>query len=75
MANFPPLVADHRYVERVGGRDSALHVVDRAGGGQKKRKDGHNRDHRPGEFELIAAVDLRWLLTFVCGPLAKSNVV
>ena len=74
VANFPPpLVADHRDVERVGGRDSSLHIVDRPRRSQKEHKDGHNRDHCPGEFELIAAVDLRRFMTFISGPLPKSN--
>ena len=74
VANFPPpLVADHRDIERVGRRDSALYIVDRARRGQKEHKDGHNRNHCPGEFELIAAVDLRRFMTFISGPLAKPQ--
>src|SRR4029450_381936 len=65
VANFPPpLVADHRDTERVGGRDGALYIINRARRCEKEHKDGHNRDHCPGEFELIAAVDLRRLMDF-----------
>src|SRR5262249_7796124 len=74
VANFPPpLVADHRDVERIGRRDSALYIVNRACRREKEHEDGHNWDHCPGEFELVAAVDLRWLPSVVTGPLAKSN--
>src|SRR5262245_11018256 len=73
VANFPPpLVADHRDVERIGRRDGALYIVNRARRGQKKHKDGHNRNDGPGEFELIAAVDLRWFASVVTRTLAKS---
>src|SRR5262249_7416195 len=74
VANFPPpLVTDHRDIERVGGRDGALYIVNRAGRCEKEHKDGHNRNDCPGEFELIAAVDLRWFLAFIVRPATKSN--
>src|SRR5262245_2055462 len=74
VANFPPpLVADHRDIKRIGRRDGALYIVNRARRCEKEHKDGHNRNDCPGEFELIAAVDLWWLPSIVTGPLAKSN--
>src|SRR5215813_2105636 len=74
VADFPPpLVADHRDVERAGGRGSALYIVSRARRGQKKYKDDENGDHRPGEFDLVAAVDLRRFAAFILGPLPKPK--
>src|SRR5215510_11339904 len=74
VANFPPpLVADHRDVERIGRRDGALYIVDRARGRQKEHKDDNNRDHRPCELDLVTAVDLRRFASVVTGTLAKPN--
>ena len=74
VANFPPpLVTDHRHVERIGGRDSALHIVNRARRSQNKHKDDQNWDHGPGELDLIAAIDLRRLTNFIPRPPPKPN--
>ena len=50
------------------GRSGVLDGGDHARGRQEQRHDDEHRNDRPGEFDLVAAVDLRRLAIVVVGP-------
>ena len=52
---------------RVLGRDSILHIRDHPHGRHEERHDYQNGNDGPGEFHLVAAVDL-WRLRGCCRP-------
>jgi hypothetical protein len=61
----PPLMSDHADFERVGGQLRILHVGDRARRDQHQDEDDKNRDDRPRQLELVAAINLRRLFSIV----------
>ena len=74
IAIFPPiLMANHHHVQRVGRLARLLVYGDDASGGQKKHHQNQNRNHRPQHFDLIAAVDLRWIGIGVAGAMAEAD--
>src|SRR5580704_7577921 len=72
VAKFPPkLMADCDYFNRSWRLRRILDGMDDAGGGEKKHQHDERGDHGPGEFHLIAAINLRRLAAIVVSPLAK----
>jgi hypothetical protein len=66
-------VADHPHLHRVGRRRRVLDRDQAAGGDQEEDEDDQRRHHRPGELDLVAAVDLRRLAPVVAGPGAEAD--
>jgi hypothetical protein len=69
----PPLVADDAHVQRVGGRGGVLDRDQRARGDQEEDEDDEQRDDRPGQLDLVAAVDLWRLAVLVARPPAEAR--
>jgi hypothetical protein len=68
VANLPPpLVPDDRDLERVRRLSAPLDRVDIACGHEEQHDDDEERYHRPGLFDLAAAVHL-WRLAPVVAP-------
>ena len=57
----PPLMADRGDVERRRRPGGVLDLIDRARPGERQHHDDQDRNHRPRELDLRAAVDLRRL--------------
>src|SRR6202795_4785406 len=60
ITKFPPeLMADGNDLNRCGRLRSILDRMDYACGGEEQHQHDEHRDHRPCEFHLIAAINLR----------------
>lgn len=59
ITEFPPeLMTDGGDLNGAGRRHSLLNRMDNASGGKEKNQNGEDGDNRPGQFHLIAAIDL-----------------
>jgi hypothetical protein len=74
IAEFPPpLVSDDGDLQRVRGRAMVLDGRRDAGSGHHQYEDDQNRDHGPGDLNLIAAVNLSRLGAFAAATVAKAD--
>jgi hypothetical protein len=69
----PPLVADDAHVQRVLRRHRVLDGDQGSGRDQEEHEDDQRRDDRPGELDLVAAVDLRRLAILIAGAGAEAD--
>ena len=73
----PPLVANHRDEERavarpLGGR-RRIHLPERAGRDERQDKHDDRRRCRPGNFDRLAAVELRRFRRCPAGAMPKTH--
>jgi hypothetical protein len=64
-------MANRDYFNRVGWWRGVLYTSDHP---HRRDEQGHydqNRDHRPGQFHLIAAINLWWLTAVITFPLPE----
>ena len=66
-------MADGSDLDGVGGRDGVLDRLNDTRGGEEKHQNDEYRDDGPGELHLIAAVNLRRLVIFVCWTMAEFD--
>ena len=68
VSKFPPeLMADDGDLDRSLGHAGILNGMDDAGRSHEEHQHNEHRNHCPGEFDLIAAVNLRRLRAIVAG--------
>src|SRR5258705_3558687 len=58
---------------RAWSRSAVLYISDGAGRDQDQYEDNKQRQDCPGQFNLVAAIDLGWLARVISKPLAKSD--
>jgi hypothetical protein len=74
IAKFPPELMSYRgYADGVSGRNRVLNRLNDTSSGEKENQDNENGDYGPGQFDLIAAIDLRGLPVVVRWALPKSD--
>src|SRR5882757_4431830 len=66
VSKFPPeLMADSSDLDGALGHAGILYGMDDPSRGHKEHQHNENRDHGPGKFDLITAINLRRLRTIV----------
>ena len=72
ITEFPPeLMTDGGDLNSAGRRHSLLNGMDNASGGEEKNQNDKDGDNRPGQFHLIAAIDLGWFAAIFRGAVTE----
>ena len=75
IAKFPPeLVTDGSDFNGARRRHGLLNRMNNASGGEEKHQDDKDGNDGPGEFDLIAPIDLGRLAAIIGGAVAKLSL-
>src|SRR5262245_11282094 len=66
-------MTDYSHLERFRMRYGVLHVADRPRRHQNQHEYDQDRENGPGEFNLVAAIDLRRLTLLIISPRSETD--